>query len=1226
LNDTYDYAHHDDDGDEGTAGTLPGGAQTTGESSFSSVARKEWIHAVFGKSLQQPKGKGLAQIDEYLCTRIYIESDVYQNSLGITLSRLTLGLYVRNVKPGSEAALAGVLPQSVLVSVNDIHLLAEPSKQALERIWQYEGLFASVSKYAKPYSKDAADHVMDLPRDDLMIQHPMRLTFIRNGQLYSVLLLANPPYGIEWAPCGNFALVKRNDGGHTDIPRGSIIAGVNENPIDDLDHLTSATFLKEAMDLELPIDMLVCWPPATARSGYWERTEIAKRNSASPQMTKSKGYKPIFSKEHDGVKTTVHSLFSKIKKKPTPEVPKNDWGLELDDLAAAVGSGEVLMADSTPEKANSVLTRVYLPCSNLDGRLLEAWNVEQSLLYNLKYYWTMNMVGDNVGDFVGHRSLSDLFLDFPKPLFQDVLWPLIACCRHTSPGTPTAQEALHKMLFDEIISLAETKPAFAPSMELIATSLQELELRNILTRIRQKRAASSPIVKNNSNFTFDGVDKNKGGSSKDEGGATTATSPEQAITPTKKRFGLFGKKSKPKSPSAKTTSPKKSKSPKRNKKAQQQTPSDAASPGNSLSLMLDEQDKQEQDRQIIGAREIMFAKTLKFGDELLEICQDIERSLQKTFPQRLAESLQPWSSSKETALLQVTNSMRDRLELCTNTEFLNPLDSDELIVGVDAAECYILPSAHFPVLLTFDCQDLKNRESPNNVFGVQKFYRTTVEILHVQCAGRAAVRRNFVVHASVGGAIQETNPSTHTDVETNTQMWDDGAALVFDTSSSWGPPQTISLRLSESFVTNTGVSGGKETQDSNSQRYLEDVGVSWADLTSVVDSKAGGRIQKRTVVVKPKLLPSKISGCFDEHGELSVETAPLVENVEIKIRVTTQTLEMNPLIKKSEYTDGPLRKRSLLYKRDDDVRQDLFSIEFIKNCDAILKSCGLDLKLVTFRCIPMGDKQGFIEWVHGSVPLSELSRAFSDSIFGDSTKSPTSTAGDATSGEQNEKSMMALAGLSKYETLQRWNSDVTGTNASGNAPNNPVQDYLRTFNYDADAPYMIRKEAMDTYVKSCAGYCAITYILGVGDRHLDNLLLHQTGHFFHCDFSFILGNDPKKYLPVRITEEMVNGMGGKDSDGFLMFLSLTCAAFLTLRRPENVRHLLSMIRMMEGCYLPDVEKNQDIEAAIMGVRNRLRLDLSDDEAISFMEKLIEESASSKMWLAVDAMHTLGKRF
>ena len=102
----------------------------------------------------------------------------------------------------------------------------------------------------------------------------------------------------------------------------------------------------------------------------------------------------------------------------------------------------------------------------------------------------------------------------------------------------------------------------------------------------------------------------------------------------------------------------------------------------------------------------MFAKTLKFGDELHQICQDIERALLKTFPERLAGwALQPWSSTKETVMLQVTNSMRDRLMLSSNTVFLNPLDSHEMIIGVDASECYILPSAHFPVLLTFDCQN-----------------------------------------------------------------------------------------------------------------------------------------------------------------------------------------------------------------------------------------------------------------------------------------------------------------------------------------------------------------------------------------------------------------------------------------------------------------------------------------------------------------------------------------
>ena len=47
---------------------------------------------------------------------------------------------------------------------------------------------------------------------------------------------------------------------------------------------------------------------------------------------------------------------------------------------------------------------------------------------------------------------------------------------------------------------------------------------------------------------------------------------------------------------------------------------------------------------------------------------------------------------------------------------------------------------------------------------------------------------------------------------------------------------------------------------------------------------------------------------------------------------------------------------------------------------------------------------------------------------------------------------------------------------------------------------------MDTYIRSCAGYCVITYILGVGDRHMENLLLTKKGAIlFVFKFLFIEG-------------------------------------------------------------------------------------------------------------------------
>ena len=102
------------------------------------------------------------------------------------------------------------------------------------------------------------------------------------------------------------------------------------------------------------------------------------------------------------------------------------------------------------------------------------------------------------------------------------------------------------------------------------------------------------------------------------------------------------------------------------------------------------------------------------------------------------------------------------------------------------------------------------------------------------------------------------------------------------------------------------------------------------------------------------------------------------------------------------------------------------------------------------------------------------------------------------------------------------------------------------------------KKAQDTFVLSCAGYCVATFVLGIGDRHNDNIMLTRGGNLFHIDFGHFLGNYKKKYgikrerAPFIFTPQYCHVLDGKNGKPFNRFVEICCKAFNILRHKKDM--------------------------------------------------------------------------
>lgn len=210
----------------------------------------------------------------------------------------------------------------------------------------------------------------------------------------------------------------------------------------------------------------------------------------------------------------------------------------------------------------------------------------------------------------------------------------------------------------------------------------------------------------------------------------------------------------------------------------------------------------------------------------------------------------------------------------------------------------------------------------------------------------------------------------------------------------------------------------------------------------------------------------------------------------------------------------------VMFKNGDDMRQDQLIIQMIRLMDTQLKRVGLDLQLTPYRVLATSPSSGMLELVLSSKAVSAV--------------------------------------LAEHS--------------------NDIQRFFRAHHPAEGAEYGIDPEVMTTYVKSAAGYAVITYLLGIGDRHLDNIMLRSDGHLFHIDFGYIFGRDPKPFpAAVRMTKEMIDGMGGPNSRNYDRFKRYCCQAYNILRKSANL--VLSLLNLMRDAGIEALAEAPDTTLA-----------------------------------------------
>ncbi|VVC40721.1 Hypothetical protein CINCED_3A013789 [Cinara cedri] len=245
-----------------------------------------------------------------------------------------------------------------------------------------------------------------------------------------------------------------------------------------------------------------------------------------------------------------------------------------------------------------------------------------------------------------------------------------------------------------------------------------------------------------------------------------------------------------------------------------------------------------------------------------------------------------------------------------------------------------------------------------------------------------------------------------------------------------------------------------------------------------------------------------------------------------------------------------------LFKGLEDLHLDERIMQLLCITNTLLSGSSDHYRAHHYPVIPLGPRSGLISWVDGVVPIFMLYKRWqqrqasnSDGVI----MRPSELFNSKLSPLLKEKGIINMENRKEWPLSTLKDVLITLMNET---PKNLLSNELWTQSVDSGSWW----QSTSLYATSLAVMSVIGYIIGLGDRHLDNVLVNlQTGEVVHIDYNvcFEKGKTlrvPEK-VPFRLTPNLKEALGVTGIEGKFR---LTCEQVMKVLR-KNKETLLTLL-------------------------------------------------------------------